>query len=53
MSEQHVCYEFILGLGPRRADEFILGLGPRRVDVISLVRDQDEIAFDGFRADDV
>ena len=51
--EQHDCYEFILGLGPRRADEFILGLGPRRVDVISLVRDEDEIAPDWVKADDV
>jgi hypothetical protein len=51
--EQHDCYEFILGLGPRRADEFILGLGPRRADVISLARDQDEIALDRVRADDV
>lgn len=51
--EEHVCYEFILGLGPRREDEFILGLGPRRVDMISLVKDQDEIAPDWVRVDDV
>ena len=63
--EQHDYYEFILGLGPRREDEFILGQGPRREhefilgegprreDVISLVRDQDEVAHDRVKDDDV